>query len=68
MAKSEDNIIIVGRDCEGCVYCDVREESKSKVYIFCDYKNKRYFYGQCIPCDNKRKGDTSKDESPVENS
>lgn len=55
MAKYEDEIIIAGEDCEDCRYSDIREESASKIYVFCGIKEKRYYYGQCVPCNLKEK-------------
>lgn len=38
-------------ECKNCPHCTIKDKDKSKVKIFCDYKNKEYFYGQYVPCD-----------------
>ncbi len=42
-------------ECEECRYGTLREESKAKVKVYCSIKEKEYYYGQCIPCENKKK-------------
>lgn len=51
MAK-ENEMIIAGADCKGCMFLEDNTESTNK--ITCKAKNKKYYYGQCIPCDDKR--------------
>ena len=50
-----DNTITIGRDCNGCKYYQLKEESKRDVFVHCIYKDKTYFYGQRICCENKEK-------------
>ena len=66
MAKYEEKIIIAGKDCEDCRYSDIVEESKARIYVFCGIKDKRYFYGQNIPCDLKEKQETLDSNSLIE--
>ena len=33
----------------------IDESNKARIKVICTYKNKTYYYGQCIPCDNKGK-------------
>ena len=47
MAK--DDMIIVGTDCEGCKYFVDNKNNK----VTCNARNKQYYYGQCIMCDDK---------------
>lgn len=42
-------------ECEFCKFGTVNDTNKAKVKVYCSYKNKTYYYGQCIPCDNKTK-------------
>lgn len=49
MARGE--IIIAGADCEGCIYLVDTSETNHK--IICTARDKKYYYGQCIPCDSK---------------
>lgn len=41
--------------CEFCEYGEVYDNDKSRVMVFCSKKQKMYFYGQCIPCDENPK-------------
>lgn len=51
MAKKDD-MIIVGTDCEECKYYDGNIINNM---VICEARNKKYYYGQCIPCDDKEK-------------
>lgn len=46
--------MIITSECEECFY-GLIEENKGKVKVYCSDKDKTYWYGQCIPCDNKQK-------------
>lgn len=52
------NTVIITSECERCIYGDLDETNKAKIIIHCDYKDKNYIYGACIPCDDfkRRKG------------
>lgn len=50
-----DNTITVGKECEACKYYQLIEESKKDVYVYCAAKNKKYYYGQRIVCEEKEK-------------
>lgn len=53
-------MIIVGNDCEKCKYCTIEEESKARVYVYCEAREKKYIYGQCIPCDDREEIENAK--------
>lgn len=40
-------------ECEKCKYCKIDDTNKAKLIILCQLKNKKYIYGQVIPCDEK---------------
>ena len=42
-------------ECEHCQYGKVDNSNKAKVIVYCSVKNKKYIYGQCVPCDNMKK-------------
>lgn len=42
-------------ECEECRYGTLREESKARIFVYCSYKEKEYWFGQCIQCENKTK-------------
>lgn len=45
--------MILTSECENCKYGTVDDSNKAKVKVYCSIKEKSYYYGQCIPCDNK---------------
>lgn len=47
--------MILTDECVDCEYCTVQEKSKADIFIVCSAKEKTYRYGQCIPCEQKRK-------------
>lgn len=42
-------------ECEKCRFGSVDDSDKARVKVFCSKKEKSYYYGQCIPCDDKEK-------------
>ncbi len=50
--------VITTDQCETCINGDIIEESKARIYVHCEIKDKTYFFGQCIACDDyKRRKD-----------
>ena len=47
--------MIITSECEECIYGIIDESNKARVKVKCVQKDKEYYYGQCIPCENKRK-------------
>ena len=47
--------MIITSECENCEYGTIDESDKAKIIVHCEYKGKNYYYGQCVPCENKRK-------------
>lgn len=47
--------MIITSECEDCIYGIIDESNKARVKVKCTQKEREYYYGQCIPCDNKRK-------------
>ena len=45
--------IINTADCVNCVYCTVEEVDKAHIYVHCDKREKKYFWGQTVPCEDK---------------
>ena len=48
------NMIICGKDCNDCVYASF-DDDKAKLKVHCSARNKDYYYGQSIPCEDKEK-------------
>ncbi len=42
-------------ECVECIYGTIDETDPSRLYVNCSVRNKKYYYGQRIPCDDKRK-------------
>ncbi len=55
MAKKRD-MIVAGQDCKDCKHCDLKDSN-----VYCFAKNKRYMYGQYVPCDLKEKKSDNKE-------
>lgn len=51
---------ILTSECESCLYGTVDDADKARVKVYCSYKDKTYYYGQCINCNNKRKKEIDK--------
>lgn len=47
--------MILTSECEECTHSIIIDENKAKVYVYCKAKDKKYFWGQCIPCEYKEK-------------
>ncbi len=45
--------MILTSECEQCIHSIVNDSDKAKVKIYCDIKDKTYYWGQCIPCEYK---------------
>lgn len=54
MAGKKQQAMINTSECISCEYCDQEKISKAKIIIHCNLKNRKYMYGQCIPCDRKK--------------
>lgn len=47
--------MIITSECEQCRHGIINDENRARIKVICTFKNKEYYYGQCIPCDNKIK-------------
>ncbi len=47
--------MILTSECKECVYGIIDGSNKACIKVKCVQKDKEYYYGQCIPCENKRK-------------
>lgn len=45
--------MIITSECEKCIHSVLDESNKAKVKIYCNIKGKKYYWGQCIPCEYK---------------
>lgn len=45
--------MIITSECENCIHSVIDESNKSRVKIYCNIKDKTYYFGQCIPCEYK---------------
>ncbi len=46
--------MIITSECEKCIYGELYKVGKIEK-VHCSYKEKDYYYGQCIPCEHKQK-------------
>ncbi len=46
--------MIITSECEKCIQLTINEEDKARVKVYCDIKNKTYYWGQCIPCEYRK--------------
>ncbi len=47
--------VINTSECEKCKHGIIDEGNKAKVKVKCEVRNKTYYFGQIIPCDDKEK-------------
>lgn len=45
--------MIITSECEDCIHSSIDEYDKAKVKVYCKIKDRRYYWGQCIPCDSR---------------
>ena len=43
--------VIITSQCEHCRYGSIDDSNKARIKVYCSFKEKEYYYGQCIPCD-----------------
>lgn len=49
-------MIICGKDCEDCAYCTaIDDDNPGRVKVYCSHTDKWRWWGQCIPCDDKKR-------------
>lgn len=37
--------------CKDCRYGTINDENRARVKVICSFKEKEYYYGQCVPCE-----------------
>lgn len=47
--------MIITSLCEKCRFGSVDDSDKARVKVYCNYKEREYWFGACIPCDNYTK-------------
>lgn len=45
--------MILTSECEQCIHSIINEEDKARIKVYCKVKDKTYYWGQYIPCENK---------------
>lgn len=45
--------ILAGQDCSMCIYSTVFEDDKGHLKAYCELKDKEYYWGASIPCEDK---------------
>ncbi len=46
--------MILTSECKDCIHSSIDESNKAKIKIYCNLKNRTYYWGQCIPCEDKK--------------
>lgn len=44
--------MINSSECENCRYGIIDETNKARIKVTCTIKQKKYWFGQCIPCED----------------
>ncbi len=47
-------MIIAGKDCEPCIHGIVKDQDKARVKVYCECKDREYYWGTCIPCEVRK--------------
>lgn len=45
--------MIITSECEKCIHSIINERNKAEIEVYCKIKDKKYRWGQCIPCEYK---------------
>lgn len=53
--SKELTVEIMGKFCEDCKFATVLDDDKRKIIVHCGARDKNYYWGQCIPCNDKVK-------------
>lgn len=48
--------MIITSECEECIHSTINDIDKARIKIYCNMKDKTYYWGQCVPCEYKEKG------------
>ena len=46
--------ILAGQDCSLCDYSTVFEDDKGRLKAYCEKRDKEYYFGERIPCEDKQ--------------
>ncbi|MFG6378180.1 MAG: hypothetical protein K1W19_07680 [Lachnospiraceae bacterium] len=47
--------MIITSQCESCQHGSIDATNKARIKVFCFKKDRTYYYGQCIQCDDYKK-------------
>lgn len=47
--------MIITSECEDCFYGSTFTDEKGRLRVLCSARDKTYWFGQCIPCEDKKK-------------
>ena len=47
--------MIITSECENCIYGEVYCTEKKILKVHCDKRDRHYYFGQCIPCEDRVK-------------
>lgn len=49
------SMIICGSDCADCKHSSLDDSDKARIKVHCSARDKDYYYGQSISCEDKEK-------------
>lgn len=53
-------MIIVGVDCMDCIYSSVDDSNKARIKVYCNAREKQYWWGQNIQCEDMKSKEKEK--------
>lgn len=54
------NMVIAGKHCEHCIHGTPWDDGKT-AKIYCENRDRDYYYGQYVPCDDYKKYENPED-------
>lgn len=52
--KARVGKMITTSECEKCIHSIIDDSDKARLYVYCKVRDKKYMYGQRIPCENMK--------------
>lgn len=55
--------VIAGKECEKCEYGILYQDNRNRLKVYCDRKDREYFYGARIPCEDFSANESDSNEN-----
>lgn len=56
-----EKMIIIGKECSNCQNATLYTKNRARAKVSCSARNKEYYWGTCIPCDEFTKIDVGEE-------